>query len=57
MGTSRIAGSKLHFILVVYDNYDQMEKGRSIFTSCPESAKKCLQVFLEQPKLTEPIIG
>lgn len=28
-----------HFILVVYDNYDQMEKGRYIFTSCPESAK------------------
>jgi hypothetical protein len=27
-----------HFILVVYENWDQMEKGRAIFTSCKESA-------------------
>tara|TARA_B100000965_G_scaffold335037_1_gene300735 strand:+ start:1435 stop:2169 length:735 start_codon:yes stop_codon:yes gene_type:complete len=28
-----------HFILVVYDNYEQMEKGRAIFTSCPASSR------------------
>lgn len=28
-----------HFILVVYENWDQMQKGRAIFTSCKESAK------------------
>jgi hypothetical protein len=38
-----------HFILVVYDNYDQMEKGRAIFTSCPESAR----MLASFPKTTE----
>ena len=38
-----------HFILVVYDNYDQMEKGRAIFTSCPESA----QMLASFPTTTE----
>ena len=28
-----------HFILVVYDNYEQMEKGRAIFSSCPASSR------------------
>ena len=27
-----------HFILVVYENWDQMQKGRALFTSCEESA-------------------
>ena len=27
-----------HFILVVYDNYEMMEKGRAIFSSCKDSA-------------------
>ena len=27
-----------HFILVVYENWDMMEKGRAIFTSCPASS-------------------
>ena len=38
-----------HFILVVYDNYEQMEKGRAIFTSCPESAR----MLASFPKTTE----
>ena len=33
----------------VYDNYDQMEKGRAIFTSCPESAR----MLASFPKTTE----
>ena len=27
-----------HFILVVYENYEMMEKGRAIFSSCKDSA-------------------
>ena len=27
-----------HFILVVYESWDQMQKGRALFTSCEESA-------------------
>ena len=40
VGLYSLAGSKhSHMILVTYDGYDNNEKGRIIFGSCPESAE------------------
>ena len=36
-----------HFILVNYDNWDMMEKGRAVFTACPAAAMM-LNIFKHQ---------
>ena len=40
----RGSGSSSHFILVSYDDWDKMEKGRSIFTSCKEAADMLVKI-------------
>ena len=35
---SRMGGGHSHIILVAYENYEMMEKGRAIFSSCKDSA-------------------
>ena len=40
----RGSGSSTHFILVSYENWDLMEKGRAIFSSCKESADMLVKI-------------